>query len=145
MKTYLPGDILVKVDRASMACGLEIRSPFLDHQVIEYSLKNLTNKEKIQKGKGKFILRKILSKYLPDRLINRPKMGFGVPLASWLRNDLKEWMLDTLNEKRINEQGLFNFKKINNLMTAHLDQSHNYHYELWQILMFQSWYDKWMK
>ncbi len=144
IKTYLPGDILVKVDRASMANGLEIRSPFLDHKVIEYSFKNLTTKHKIRRGKGKYILRKILSKYLPMKLINRPKMGFGVPLASWLRNDLKEWMTQTLNEKKIRDQGFFNYANINRLMMSHLNNSQNCQYELWQILMFQLWYDKWM-
>tara|TARA_B100000989_G_scaffold88359_1_gene63863 strand:+ start:1885 stop:3810 length:1926 start_codon:yes stop_codon:yes gene_type:complete len=145
IKTYLPGDILVKVDRASMANGLEVRSPFLDHRIVEYALENLSNKQKIQWGKGKFILRKILSKYLPKKLINRPKMGFGVPLSNWLRNELRDWMLDTLEENKIKNQGFLNHNNIKNLIISHLKGSHNHHYELWPILMFQSWYDKWMK
>ena len=145
IKTYLPGDILVKVDRASMANGLEVRSPFLDHRIVEYALENLSNKQKIQWGKGKFILRKILSKYLPKKLINRPKMGFGVPLSNWLRNELRDWMLETLEENKIKNQGFLNHNNIKNLIISHLKGSHNHHYELWPILMFQSWYDKWMK
>ena len=145
IKTYLPGDILVKVDRASMANGLEVRSPFLDHRIVEYALENLSNKQKIQWGKGKFILRKILSNYLPKKLINRPKMGFGVPLSNWLRNELRDWMLETLEENKIKNQGLLNHNNIKNLIISHLKGSHNHHYELWPILMFQSWYDKWMK
>lgn len=142
--TYLPGDILVKVDRASMANSLEIRSPFLDVRLVEYSLKYLQLKEKIKNGKGKFILRKILSKYLPEKLINRPKMGFGVPLAFWLRGQLKTWMLDILSEAKLKRQGIYMVEPVKQLIDDHISERRNNHYQLWVILMFQSWYDKWV-
>ena len=98
MKNYLPGDILVKIDRASMAYGLELRSPLLDYRLVEFCFKNLCLENKIHKRKGKFLLRKILSRYVPMKLINRPKMGFAVPLALWLRKRLKNWMLEILRK-----------------------------------------------
>ena len=142
--TYLPGDILAKVDRASMANSLEIRSPLLDIRLVEYSLQHLEQKEKIRNGKGKLILRKILSKYLPENLINRPKMGFGVPLSFWLRGPLKIWMLDTLSEQKLKRQEIFMVNPVKQLIDDHISERRNNHYQLWIILMFQAWYDKWV-
>ena len=99
LENYLPGDILTKIDRASMASSLELRSPLLDYRLIEFSFNNLNLKDKIYKNKGKYILRKILKNYIPENLINRPKMGFAIPLSRWLRGRLKNWMCDTLNLK----------------------------------------------
>ena len=101
VSTYLPGDILVKIDRSSMAYGLELRSPLLDYRLFEFSKNFLEKNDKIKNNKGKYILRKILSRYIPSKLINRPKMGFALPLASFLRTNLEKWMLDVLNKKKL--------------------------------------------
>lgn len=140
--TYLPDDILVKVDRASMANGLEVRSPLLDHRVIEYAWK-IDKGYKIVKGKGKYLLRSLLNKYVPKTLIERPKMGFGVPISTWLRGPLKEWTYDLLSEERLNQQGIFKPEPILNTLDSHMNKRRNYQYPLWTMLMFQSWYDRW--
>ena len=145
MKNYLPGDILVKIDRASMAHGLELRSPLLDYRLIEYCFKNLNTEHKIYKMKGKFFLRKILSKYIPINLINRPKMGFSVPLSKWLRKRLKNWMVETLNQDKLKKQNIFNYELVGKLMHNHLSEKNNNQHGLWNILMFQTWFDKWMR
>ncbi len=145
LKNYLPGDILTKIDRASMASSLELRSPLLDYRLIEFSFNNLNPNDVIYKNKGKYILRKILKKYIPKNLINRPKMGFAIPLSKWLRGRLKNWMIDTLDSKKIKNQNIIDYKIINKMITHHIESKRNCHYELWNILMFQTWYDKWMK
>ncbi|GJM05184.1 MAG: asparagine synthetase B [marine bacterium B5-7] len=141
--SYLPGDILVKVDRASMANSLEIRSPLLDHRIIEYAWK-LDMDSKIYNGKGKHILREILYKYVPKNLVDRPKMGFGVPISAWLRGPLKEWAFDLLSEDRIKKQGLFHSEPVLEMLNVHMSKKRNYQYPLWTMLMFQSWYDRWI-
>lgn len=142
-KTYLPGDILVKVDRASMANGLEVRSPLLDHRVVEYAWKNLDQSLKIGNNKGKIVLRRILEKYLPKKSFERPKMGFGIPISEWLRGPLKVWMTDLLSFEKIKRQGIIKPEIIHSMIKDHLDCKRNFHYQLWTILMFQAWYDKW--
>ncbi len=134
---YLPGDILTKVDRASMGVSLETRAPFLNHNLVEYAW-NMPLNLKISKGKGKWALRKILENYVPKDLIERPKMGFGVPIDAWLRGPLSEWSADLLNEKTIREDGCFDFKKINLIREEH-QSGINHHHKLWNVLMFQSW------
>ena len=141
--SYLPGDILVKVDRASMANSLEVRSPLLDHRIIEYAW-GLDRKYKINNGKGKHILREILYQYVPQKLVDRPKMGFGVPISEWLRGPLKEWAYSLLNEERIIQQGIFEPKPIKIAFDAHMKRERNYQYPLWMMLMFQSWYEQWI-
>lgn len=134
---YLPGDILTKVDRASMGVSLETRAPFLNHKVVEYAW-NMPMEMKINQGKGKWALRKILENYVPNNLINRPKMGFGVPIDKWLRGPLKEWYSDLLNEDTLRKDGYFDFKKIDILKREH-QIGKNHHHKLWNILIFQSW------
>lgn len=141
--SYLPGDILVKVDRASMANSLEVRSPLLDHRVIEYAWK-LGRKHKIHSGQGKHILREILSKYVPERLVDRPKKGFGVPISTWFRGPLKEWVYSLLDEDRIKQQGIFHPAPILDALDAHMSKKRNYQYPLWTMLMFQAWYERWI-
>ena len=136
---YLPGDILTKVDRASMGVSLETRAPFLNHNVVEYAW-NMPLNMKIQNGKGKWALRKILENYIPNNLIERPKMGFGVPIDSWLRGPLKNWSNDLLNEKKIRDDGYLDFKKVDLIRKEH-QSGQNHHHKLWNILMFQSWLD----
>ena len=107
--TYLPDDILVKVDRAAMASSLETRAPFLDHKLIEYVWK-IPQSLKLRNGSGKWILKKILNQYVPKILTNRPKMGFGIPIENWLRGSLKDWAENLINEKRLKEEGFFKHK-----------------------------------
>ena len=139
--TYLPDDILVKVDRASMASSLETRAPFLDHKLIEYVWK-IPHALKFKNGQGKWILKKILNKYVPSNLTERPKMGFGVPLDIWLRGPLRDWAENLLNEKRLKHDGYFTEKLIRDKWKEHLSGKQNWQDLLWNVLMFQAWIDK---
>jgi len=139
--TYLPDDILVKVDRASMASSLETRAPMLDHKLIEYVWK-IPHSLKLRDGNGKWILRKILKKYIPEKLTERPKMGFGIPIESWLRGPLRDWTENLLEEKKLEEEGYFNSKLIRKKWRDHLHGKNNWHKQLWDILMFQAWNEK---
>ena len=136
--TYLPDDILVKVDRAAMANSLETRVPFLDHRVVEFASR-LPMNMKIRDGETKWLLRQVLYQYVPKGLIERPKAGFGIPLAEWLRGPLKSWVESLIEEKRLAQEGYFNVDYIHNLWRAHLSGKRNCQTLLWNILMFQSW------
>jgi asparagine synthase (glutamine-hydrolysing) len=135
--SYLPDDILVKVDRAAMANSLETRVPLLDRDVVEYSL-SLPSSIK-QHNTPKNFLKKSLGKYLPYDLINRPKMGFGVPMSSWISGELKDWSCDLLNSKKIEEQGLINHLDVNKKLSEHLSGKADWHAHLWQVIVFQQW------
>jgi asparagine synthase (glutamine-hydrolysing) len=136
---YLPDDILVKVDRASMAVSLEARAPFLDHELIEFAW-SLPRPWKVNSSGGKLILRDVLHRLVPRSLVDRPKTGFGIPLAEWLRNDLREWMCDLVNRNAIEAHGLFSWAPIERAMKEHLSGRSNQAYRLWSVLMFQAWY-----
>ena len=140
---YLPNDILVKVDRASMAVSLETRGPFLDHRVIEFVWK-LPFSMKINKGITKFILRKVLHKYVPERLTNGHKSGFSIPLDNWLRGPLRDWAENLINRKRINNEGFFDAEEISKNWHEHCSARSNRKDFLWPVLMFQAWKDHWI-
>ena len=138
IKTYLPDDILVKVDRASMSYGLETRVPFLDSRVIEMAWQMPLNKMIIEK-RGKMPLRNILKKYIPENLIERPKQGFSIPIDVWLRGSLKEWAENLLDEKKLKDTDFFNSSLIRKRWDEHLNGKHNWHAPLWNVLMMQAW------
>jgi len=139
--TYLPDDILVKVDRASMAVSLEARVPLLDHRVVEFAAR-IPTALKVRTGKGKLLLRQVLKRYIPEELIERPKAGFAVPVGSWLRNPLRQWAEEMLDEKKLSEQGFLNTHLVRSSWMEHLKGTHNWEAYLWEVLMFQAWLEQ---
>lgn len=139
--SYLPDEVLVKVDRASMGVSLETRMPMLDHRVVEFAWR-IPLSMKIRDRQGKWLLRQVLYKYVPERLFERPKKGFTVPLDSWLRGPLREWAESLLNPARLKKEGFFRPESIQGKWKAHVSGKANWQYHLWNVLMFQAWLER---
>jgi asparagine synthase (glutamine-hydrolysing) len=137
-RTYLPDDILVKVDRASMAVGLEARVPFLDHRVVEFAWR-LPLEVKLRNGTGKWILKSLLGRHLPRHLVDHPKMGFGIPLGAWLRGPLSEWAQDLLSEDSLRRSAMLNPAPVRQAWSEHSSGRFDREHLLWTVLMLQSW------
>ncbi|MBW2152793.1 MAG: asparagine synthase (glutamine-hydrolyzing) [Deltaproteobacteria bacterium] len=144
LRTYLPDAMLTKVDRASMACGLEVRVPFLDHRVVRFS-SMLSDDLKYRNGTGKYLLKKVLAKYLPTGLFERPKMGFGIPVGLWLRGKLKPLLLDYLSVDRLKKEGVFDASFVYEKVTEHLSGRINHQHRLWALLIWEMWKERWLR
>jgi len=142
MATYLPDDILAKVDRATMAVGLEGRVPLIDHRVVAYSWR-LPLHFKLRRGQGKWLLRRVLGRYVPRGLTERPKMGFAVPIDAWLRGPLRDWAESLLAPQRLAADGLVRAEPVRRAWQQHLAGTHNWQHQLWTVLMLQAWRERW--
>lgn len=139
--TYLPGDILTKIDRASMSVGLETRVPFLDHTIVEFAW-SLPNYLKVNKSTSKFIIRRLLSRHVPPSLTDRPKQGFGIPISAWLKGPLRDWAESLLCPYSLKNQGYLDTGYITTMWNDHIEDRGNNEHALWCVLMFQAWLDK---
>ena len=142
-RTYLPDDILTKVDRASMAVSLEVRVPLLDHRIVEYTSR-LPDNLKYRNGTSKYLLKKLLARYMPKELFERPKKGFGTPIARWILADLKPLVLDYLSPARLKKEGLFNQNVVERKINEHLSGQANHQHHLWSLLMWEMWRERWL-
>ncbi|MGB9878287.1 MAG: asparagine synthetase B family protein, partial [bacterium] len=142
LKTYLPEDLLTKVDRATMGTSLEGRDPFLDHKILEWT-SQLPSEYKYKDGKSKHLIRKILYRYIPRNLLERPKQGFGAPIDEWFKKDLKDFYIEYLNEKKVKKEGLFNPKIVDTLLQNYLGGISTAYNKLWLLFVFEMWRERW--
>jgi asparagine synthase (glutamine-hydrolysing) len=143
-KTYLQDDILVKVDRASMACSLEVRAPFLDVELVEF-LGRVPPQLKLRRFETKHLLKRAMRSVLPAGIAERPKKGFGIPIAEWFKDELREALLDELSAERLVRQGLFNAVEVQKLVSEHLTGKADHRKQLWTLFTFQLWYGRWFE
>lgn len=141
--SYLPNDILTKVDRASMAVSLEVRAPLLDMRIYDY-VWSLPENMKIRGTSGKWLLQQVLKRHVPENLFERPKQGFAMPVGNWLRGPLKDWAADLLDEKQLSDDGILDAAIIHKTWQSHLDGQGNHGEALWSVLMFRAWQKRWM-
>jgi asparagine synthase (glutamine-hydrolysing) len=141
MRTYLPGDILTKVDRAAMSTGLETRIPILDHRVVEFAA-TLPTRYLRKNRDGKRVLREVLFRRCPKELFDRPKRGFAVPVREWLRTDLRDWAEAQLDPHRLEQEGYLRAAPIRRVWHEHLSGERNWQHQLWPVLMFQAWMEE---
>jgi asparagine synthase (glutamine-hydrolysing) len=138
IKTYLPGDILTKVDRMSMAVSLEARVPLLDHRIVEFAL-NLPPRMKLNLSHTKIILRKAMQQRIPEQVLKKPKQGFSIPMKNWLRSSLRPMMTDLLSEDRIHRRDYFNPRTVTSWVQEHLEERVNHSHRLWALVVFELW------
>jgi asparagine synthase (glutamine-hydrolysing) len=143
-KTYLQDDILVKVDRASMACSLEVRAPFLDVELVEF-LSRVPSRLKLRRFDTKHLLKRAMGDVLPPGIANRPKKGFGIPVAAWFKDELREALQDELSPERIRRQGLFETDEVQRLVSEHLSGRRDHRKALWTLFVFQLWHRRWLE
>jgi asparagine synthase (glutamine-hydrolysing) len=143
-QTYLLDDILQKVDRASMSVSLESREPLLDHRLIEY-VAQLPDNLKFREGSKKWLLKEIVHQYIPKSVMDRPKMGFAIPIESWLKNELRDLLETYLSEDRINATGIFHWKEIERLKNDFLSGRKEFGVKIWYLLSYLMWFEKWGK
>jgi asparagine synthase (glutamine-hydrolysing) len=136
--TYLPDDILVKVDRATMGVGLEARVPMLDHRLVEFAWR-VPVSMKLRDGQGKWLLRQLLYRHVPNALVERPKTGFGLPVGDWLRGPLRDWAEALLDPAALRAQSYLDATLVRSIWNLHLSGRRNMQDQLWDVLMFQSW------
>lgn len=144
MRTYLMDEVMVKVDRASMAASLETRAPFLDYKLVDF-VNSLPYFYKFRGFTGKYILKKLMDGKLPNNIINRPKKGFGIPLSLWLKGDLRAWCEEVLSREKIEAQGLFKYAEIDGILKGHFSDKIDNRKKIWNLLVFQMWYTKYIK
>lgn len=142
--SYLPDNNLTKVDRASMGVSLEVRVPILDHRIVEFTW-TLPTHMKIRHGQGKWLLRRLLYKYVPRELVEHPKQGFGAPLSRWLRGPLREWAEDLVSDRALQRSGVFDAPRVRQKWAEHLSGRADWKRPLWNVLMFQAWHRQWME
>jgi asparagine synthase (glutamine-hydrolysing) len=141
-KTYLQDDILVKVDRASMASSLEVRAPFLDVELVEF-LGRVPSRLKLRRFDTKHLLKRAMADLLPEGIATRPKKGFGVPVAEWIKGELREAVQDELSPDRLRLQGIFEPSAVERLLSEHLAGRHDHRKPLWTLFVFQLWHRRW--
>ena len=137
--TYLTDDILVKVDRMSMAHSLEVRSPLLDQEVIAF-MARVPRAFKYTERNSKVLLRALAQRYLPQKILNRPKQGFAIPLGAWIRGPLQPWVYDVLCSERAAQRGLFSAQSIREMIDAHMSHRRDYSQQLWALMMLEAWF-----
>jgi len=140
----LQEDCLVKTDRTSMAAGLEVRAPFLDYQLVEF-VNSIPARLKLKGFTTKYLFKKLMQKRIPRDIVYRRKKGFGIPVAKWIRKELKDFTLDLFNHVKINQEGIFNHSFINQLLREHFSGKKDNRKLLWTLMAFEMWYEKWHK